>query len=162
MQDAARLGYYLILKRDPEGYNASHSFRLYNAGDEIAVARYVAAHSAPRQGLFIWGSDALYYLADRPNPTRFTFLMPLTMAGPYRAAYRAEVMRDLEARPPTYFVTGISWDGLSKATTELPNFPMMANFLSQKYYLEKSIGVLNVYRRRSEPTSALTHSRSTS
>lgn len=162
MQDAAKLGYYLILKRDPEGYNASHSFRLYNAGDEIAVARYIAAHSGPQQGLFIWGSDALYYLADRPNPTRFTFLMPLTMPGPYRAAYRAEAMRDLKAHPPMYFVTGISWDGLSKATTELPDFPTMSNFLSQRYYLEKSIGILSIYRRRSEPSSALAYSRSTS
>lgn len=80
--------------------------------------------------------------------------MPLTMPGPYRAAYRAEAMRNLQAHPPTYFVTGIAWDGLSKATTDLADFPMMASFLSHHYSLEKSFGILDVYRHRGEPGSA--------
>lgn len=154
LRDIATFGYYSILKHDSEGYYASNDFRLYNAADEIAAARYIAAHTSPQQGVFIWGSDALYYLANRPNPSRFTFLMPLTLPGPYRAAYRAEAMRELMAHPPTYFVTGIAWDGLSKAVTAMADFPEMANFLSQDYSLEKSIGVLDLYRRRDELGSA--------
>jgi hypothetical protein len=160
LQDVVRFAKYSVLKHDWAAYNASYSFRLYNAADEIAAARYIAARSAPQQKLFIWGSDALYYLTDRPNPTRFTFLMPLTMPGPYRAAYRAEVMRELKANPPTYFVTGIAWDGLSKATTDLADFPAMASFLGQGYSLEKSIGILDLYRRRADAHTAAIDARS--
>jgi hypothetical protein len=154
LQEVARLGYYSIVRRDFDEYYSFYSLRLYNAADEIAAARYVAAHTRPDQGVFSWGSDALYFLADRPNPSRFTFVMPLTLPGPYRETYRAEAMRELTANPPTYFVSGIAWDGLSKAATELEDFPAMADFLKQHYSLEKSIGVLDIYRRRDEPSSA--------
>jgi Dolichyl-phosphate-mannose-protein mannosyltransferase len=154
LRDVVRFGYYDALKQDPESFYAAYSFRLYNAADEIAVARYLAAHTRPQQGIFVWGSDAPYYLADRPNPSRFTFLMPLTLPGAYRAAYRAEAMHALNAHPPAYFVVGIAWDGLSKAGAKLADFPAMANFLSQHYSLEKSIGALDIYRRRKELQSA--------
>ena len=147
LNDVAKFAYYYGLKRDLQGYYASFNFRLYNAADEIAAARYIAAHTTSQQGVFIWGSDALYYLANRSNPSRFTFVMPLTLPGPYRAAYREEAISELMARPPTYFVTGISWDGLSKAETAMADFTAMASFLNQHYSLEKSIGVLNIYRR---------------
>ena len=147
LSDVAKFAYYCGLKSDLQGYYASFNFRLYNAADEIAAARYIAAHTTSQQGVFIWGSDALYYLANRPNPSRFTFVMPLTLPGPYRAAYREEAISELMARPPTYFVTGISWDGLSKAETAMADFTAMASFLNQHYSLEKSIGVLNIYRR---------------
>jgi hypothetical protein len=150
LTEVARLGYYSILKRDFDEYYSLYTLRLYNAGDEIAAARYVAAHSSTNQGLFVWGSDALYFLADRPNPSRFTFAMPLTLPGPYREAYRSEAMRDLTARPPTYFVTGIAWDGLSKAATEIADFPALADFFKQHYSLEKSIGLLDLYRLRDD------------
>ena len=146
LSDVAKFAYYYGLKRDLVGYYASFNFRLYNAADEIAAARYIAEHTTPQQGVFIWGSDALYYLANRPNASRFTFVMPLTLPGPYRAAYRAEAISELMARPPTYFVTGIAWDGLSKAESAMTDFTAMASFLNQHYSLEKSIGVLNIYR----------------
>jgi hypothetical protein len=62
-------------------------------------------------------------------------------------------MRELMDHPPTYFVTGIAWDGLSKAATELADFPAMANFLDQHYSLEKTIGVLDLYRLREQASS---------
>jgi hypothetical protein len=153
LRDVAIPFFNSVLKHDSKGYYSSYDFRLYNASDEIAAARYIAAHTDPQQKVFVWGSDALYYLANRPNASRFTFLMPLTMPGPYRANYRTEAMRELMDHPPTYFVTGIAWDGLSKAATELADFPAMANFLDQHYSLEKTIGVLDLYRLREQASS---------
>jgi hypothetical protein len=155
LRDFARFSRHFILKHDPEGYYASYSFRLYNAGDEIAAAHYIAAHTSAQQEVFDWGSDALYYLANRPNSSRFTFIMPLTLPGPYRAAYHAEVMRELMARPPAYIVSGISWDGLSKAEQDLKGFPAMAQFLNEGYSLEKSFGVVDIYIRRGLPHVAI-------
>jgi hypothetical protein len=79
--------------------------------------------------------------------------MPLTMPGAYRDAYRAEAMRELTAHPPTYFVAGIAWDGLSKGETSMADFPAMADFFSRHYSLEKSIGALDLYKLRDEPRS---------
>jgi len=150
--DVAKFGYFRLLKQDEARYYGTYGLRLYSAADEIAAARYVAAHTGRHDGVFIWGADAtVRYLADRPNPSRFTFALPLSVPGAYRAAYRAEALRDVTAHPPTYFITGIAWDGLSKATITAADFPAMAKFLQQNYAVEKSIGILDLYRLRSHP-----------
>jgi hypothetical protein len=147
---AVKCVYYLAVKRAPEIYYASFQFQNYNAADEQAAAQYIRAHTDSADGVFVWGNDAtIRYLADRPNPSRFTFEMPLSLRGPYLARYRAEAMRDLLARMPAYFVVGVNWWTGDTKGQSLAKFPAMAAFLKQDYRLEKSFGVIDVYRRNS-------------
>jgi hypothetical protein len=109
---------------------------------------YIKARTKSDDGVFVWGNDATArYLADRPDPSRFTFEMPLSLQGPYLAQYRTEAMRELRARPPTYFIVGINWWGQDTKEQSVAKFPEMATFLGQGYSLEKSFGVLDLYRR---------------
>jgi hypothetical protein len=145
---AAKCVYYLAVKRSPQRYYASFQFQNYNAADEQAAARYIRAHTRSTDGVFIWGNDAtIRYLADRPNPTRFTFEMPLSLRGPYLDRYRAEAMHDLTARAPAYFVVGANWWAGDTKEQSLAKFPAMAAFLKHGYRLEKTFGVVDVYRR---------------
>jgi len=156
--DVAKAGYYLGLKRAPDLYYNSYSFlpggiteeQNYNAADELAAARYIAASSAPDEGLFVWGNNAtLAYLADRPNPTRFTFEMPLSLDGPYRPGYRAEAMAGLTADPPAFVVVGINWRTSEPRADTLEAFPQFAAFLEANYSFDRSFGAIDIYRRNS-------------
>jgi len=146
--DAAKSMYYLGVKHAPDSYYASFQFQNYNAEDERAAARYIKAHTNSNDGVFVWGNDAtVRYLADRPNPSRFTFEMPLSLQGPYRKRYRAEAMGELRARPPTYFVAGVNWWAGDTKAQSLAKFPEMAAFLKYGYSREQSFGVVDLYRR---------------
>jgi hypothetical protein len=150
--DAAKYIYYVALKHEPYRYYASYHTYLYNAEDERAAARYVTASTKPDDSVFVWGNDATVpYLADRPNPSRFTFEMPLSLPGPYLERYRAEAIRELRARPPTYFIVGINWWAPDTKQQSLAKFPEMADFLGKEYSFEKSFGVLDLYRRKAHP-----------
>lgn len=154
--DAAKCIYYLAVKRAPESYYASYQFnadavvdrRTYNAADELAAARYIEARTKPDDGVFVWGNDATVpYLANRPNPSRFTFEMPLSLQGPYLARYRAEALNQLRTRPPAYFVLGINWWSSDTKEQSIAKFPELASFLAKSYSREKSFGILDLYRR---------------
>ena len=156
LYDVAKAGYYLVLKRSPELFYSSYAFRPgqgiakeqnYTAGDEMAAAEYIAANSAPDEGLFVWGNNATAgYLADRPNPTRFVMEMPLSIDSPYRAQYRAEAMAALTATPPKFIIVGINWWTPSPRAEVLANFPEFATFLEQNYQYDRSFGAIDVYR----------------
>jgi hypothetical protein len=149
LYDASKAIYYFGIKRSPERYYASFHFYIYNAEDEQEAARYIDEHTKSSDGIFVWGNDATVpYLANRPNPSRFTFEMPLSLPGSYLERYRDEAMRELRANPPAYFVVGINWWGADTKEQSLAKFPDMAAFLSQGYSLEKSFGVLDLYRRK--------------
>jgi hypothetical protein len=156
--DVSKFIYYFVIKRNPDLYYASFQFvpdggvagRTYNVAAEMMAARYIAEHTKPDDGVFVWGNDAsVRYLADRPNPTRFTYEIPLSLDGPYRAAYRSEAMEALRARPPVYFVVGLNWWAADTKAQSLSKFPELAAFLSRGYHLERSIGGLDLYRRNS-------------
>ena len=156
LHDTAKFLYYFGVKHAPERYYASFHYGPYNAADERAAARYIAAHTNADEGVFVWGNDAtIRYLANRPNPSRFTFEMPLTLQGPYLARYRAEAMRELLTRPPTYLVVGVTWLGVTKEES-LGNFPELAAFLHAHYHLEKSFGFDDLYRRNAPPEVGVT------
>lgn len=147
LREAVKCIYYLAVKHDPDGYYSAFQVYIYNAEDEQAAARYIKAHTKPDDGVFVWGNDAtVQYLADRRNPSRFTFEMPLSLPGSYLERYRAEAIREVRARPPTYFLVGINWWGSDTKEQSLAKFPEMDAFLKQDYSLEKSFGALDLYR----------------
>jgi len=147
VRDVVRLVQHRVLGAGAEAYYAIYEFRLYKAADEIAAARYIASQSGQDERIFLWGCDStIPYLADRPDATRFTFLMPLTEPGAYRNQYRAQAMAQLTASPPTWFVTGLNWTGEGPADELLADFPELAAFFEANYELEKQIGMIGIYR----------------
>ncbi|MBC2665154.1 hypothetical protein H7F51_06460 [Novosphingobium flavum] len=155
LRDTAKFLYYFALERAPDRYYASFHFapdnasgaRIYEVAAEREAARYIAAHTGPADPVFVWGNDAtVQYLADRPNPTRFSFEMPLSLDGEYRAAYRAEAMAAFHRAPPVYFVAGMNWWAADTKAQSLARFPELAAFVKAHYHLEKSIGTLDLYR----------------
>jgi hypothetical protein len=70
------------------------------AGDP-SVLEALARTPADRP-IFIWGAQTQYYfLAERSPPTRYVFLYPLQMPGYGSPARTAELLSDLERRPPS-------------------------------------------------------------
>ena len=155
LRDVVRLVQHRVLSDDIDAYYAIYEFRRYKALDTIAAARYIASHSHPEESVYLWGCDAtIPYLANRPDATRFTFLMPLTEPGAYREAYRAQAMEQLNANRPVYFVTGLNWTGEGPASELLEDFPELADYLAANYTFEKSFGLIDIYRRNDAPTIA--------
>ena len=78
-----------------------------------AVARRIAAASAPDDPVFIAGSEPqILCYADRGSPTRFITLYALMIPTPLARDYQREAMRDLQAHPPAWVVfasTDGSW-----------------------------------------------------
>lgn len=129
-------------------YLTRFQFQTYVASDEVLAAQYIRDHTRPEEGMFVWGIDAtVAFLSDRPNPSRFTFNMPLSSAGTFREAYRQEVLTNLAAAPPTYIVVGSPWQTYRTKEDTLGEFPEFAAVLRNGYALERSFGYVDLYRR---------------
>jgi hypothetical protein len=117
------------------------------------VADYLRATTRPEDGIFVWGFEPLVYvLAGRQPPTRFHFAVPLVSPGT-PDAWRHELLRDLEARPPVLFLVlrndAIPWaSGRSDdSQTQLRRFPELDRFLRRNYRFEIRIEDFAVFRR---------------
>ena len=131
----------------PDEYYNLYAFHTYNVGDEIRAAQYIRTHSAPSDGVFVWGNDAtVRFLAGRPNPTRFEYDLPLTTPGDFYASYRAEMMHALETNPPAYIVIGSTWHGGPK-DEYISGFPEFKSLLKERYVLEKTFGNVDLFHR---------------
>ncbi len=125
-----------------------------NAGQNRAVATYLAAHTSPEEPVFVWGFECVIYdLAERPLSSRYIYNVP------QRAAWSAEPMRaallrDLEARPPAAIVvehhdvfrmvTGNDED----SARSLQRFEALQDLLFTRYDHAQRIGDFDVYLRR--------------
>jgi len=119
----------------------------YNAGDEIRAAKYIQLHSAESDKLAVMGNDSTVgFLSGRASPTRFIHSMALTRGSdPWKSSYRKEYIEHLEFDPPLYFIMGMPYTAATK-TEVLDDFPELKKFLTDNYHLEKSIGMLDIYR----------------
>jgi hypothetical protein len=119
--------------------------------DVVETADYLAARTGEDESIFVWGHYAVvYYLADRPNPTRFIIDPPLSLPHGRQAEWRQEVMVDLTAELPAYVVvaTDDTTDfELQTSEEQLSNFPALADFMASQYRLETVIGSFELYRR---------------
>ncbi len=136
----------------------NRAFGIYGQGDyalqaDLEVARYIQAHSAPGDTVFIWGFEpGIYFLAGRDCASRFIYNYPL-YGQAARAEYRTALMAELEARPPLYvvvvredaipMVTGTMEDSLAA----LGGFPELARLIGSRYATEAVIEHLTVCRR---------------
>lgn len=125
---------------------------LYNVADEVSTADYIRENSAPTDGLFVWGNDAtIHFLANRTNPTRFNFDLPLIVAGPDRDRFRDEAMAAMTRQPPKFIVHGLQWDEKINKEQSLAGFPQFRDFLTTRYEHHKTFGNLYLYRRLDKP-----------
>ncbi len=141
-----------LRRLQPDGFSSS---------TEEAAARYLREHSAPGEGLLVWGmSPGLYALADRRPVTRYPFhkiLMtdaPLSRMIPGLDERRAELMRRLRADPPAYVLIGRNdRNGFEPETSmmSLTRFTELAAFVRSQYHPEIEIGNFLVVRRGPAP-----------
>ncbi|MET0183417.1 MAG: glycosyltransferase family 39 protein [Caulobacterales bacterium] len=145
-KDAVKVAYFLGVAHNSDALLRTYSRDEFNAADEIAGARYLAAHTKPDDRVFVWGVDSYVgYLSGRPPASRFSFDLPVTMHSAYRDVYRAQMMTELRTHPPRYFVFGLPWKH-DKAGS-VADFPELRAFLAANYEIETRIGVLDIYRR---------------
>jgi hypothetical protein len=121
---------------------------------DLMAAEYAVAAGARQRGVFIWGFEPLVYLlsGSRP-PTRFVFAVPLV--APWTPArWRAELMRDLRARPPEviFVVTNDRYPWATGRREDsaalLKEFPELDRFIQSGYRFQQVIEDFVVYRRK--------------
>jgi hypothetical protein len=105
-----------VAARDWTKAYGGHSWQLdqYVPAAQQEIARYIAAHTKPGDGILVWAlAPAIYPLADRHPTTRFPFHRllltdsPLALHVPGRDARRAAFLARLAADPPAMIVVGL-------------------------------------------------------
>ncbi len=129
----------------------------FSMANEEHAASFLREHTAPTDGLLVWGlSPGIYALADRHPVTRFPFhkiLMteaPLSRMWPGLDARRAHLLELLERDPPAYVLVGQGdsngFEPMDSATT-LMHFRGLRSMLQERYVQVAPLGRFLVYRR---------------
>jgi hypothetical protein len=148
--------------RDREGSYSRYpwAFPISHFQDQMRAISYLRANSSPADRIFVWGSEPLiYFLTERRFPSRF--VTNLALISPWApAAWRAELVRDLENSPPSFFVvarddrvtsiTYTPWD----SEMFLAAFPELAIFIADYYEPAEVLTYFTIYQRRIEPPSS--------
>jgi 4-amino-4-deoxy-L-arabinose transferase-like glycosyltransferase len=124
-------------------FSTSHWIALAAHRQPLETGRYLLAHSAPNDRIFVWGHKARIYLEARRRPAcRYILSFPLTgsvFGGPVPGLdthYRivpgawATLERDFKKHPPAYIVDLYSEPG---ALYPVQNFPILAKLLTERY-----------------------------
>ncbi len=143
------------------GFFVSHSVELWLRRDRSEVGRYIEAHSAPDDRIFVWGNQAGLYLDARRRPaTRYVASYPLT----------GHIFGDPRSWDPrfdmSYHIVPGSWDNLAAdfvrhppryivdtdAVREVPkyvvtNFPFLHRLLAEHYRLVQRAAEGLIYER---------------
>ncbi len=111
----------------------------------LVTVRWVEQNTEPGEPvLFLPNDGAYYYLTDRPSPIRF--VMGHQIVGD---EHRAEVLADLEARPPRFLVwdhDALRVDGLSD---EQVFGEELMRFFRERYQTYARLGTMEILRHRS-------------
>ena len=143
-----------------EAIHASSRSTDVHLAEEFAVADHLKRHLEADDRLFIWSMRIWpYQLTGHPSATRIQthehVLMqpkgqPLTEL---QLKWRAEMMRDLQARPPKFILwttTDHLWllPNAEASKEQLKRFPEFEAFAFSKYELDTVIGGFEIMRRR--------------
>lgn len=120
---------------------------LVPAGTHYAVggvARYLREHTPPGEPIFVYPTLPLfYYLADRPNPTRFGHVYPAAATPDEQRAMIAAI----EASGTRYVVWDQYWvDEWGSGEKHLLNKPL-TDYLLQRFRTETMIGPFHILVR---------------
>jgi len=123
------------------GYEPAGSRRV------LRVVRWVQLNTAPGEPvLFLPENAAYYYLTGRASPIRF--VLGSQIIGD---EHRAEVLADLEARPPRYIV----WDHDALVVDGIPHEQVygaeLLDFFDANYVIETRLGTIEILRRVGAP-----------
>lgn len=138
----------------------------FSMADEEASARWVADHTAPRDGILVWGlSPGLYALADRHPVTRFPFHKILLTDAPLSRMWPGldERRRDLVDRvtrdPPAVVLVGQNdangFEPLDSVSS-LGRFRELRAILQRDYVPAPSLGRFLVFARRDSASATAT------
>jgi hypothetical protein len=140
---------------------------VFDYTEDVAVASYLRAHTAPADPIFVWGYESLvYYFADRYPPARFQMTTPLVLRAdaaeydPMQQRWRAELVRDLTARPPAYVAVVRDdhwWWAPNQLSSEelVGEFPALKALIDRDYVDDTTIGRFRIYRRRGMAADAV-------
>lgn len=118
------------------------------------VGAYLKETAAPNATLFVWSFEPeIFYLSGLDPASRFLFNTPF-LAGEIADPWRSELIANLSANPPDYFVVGVN-DGLPlivgsrySSAERLQDVPGLMEFLANYYEQETQIDRFIVFRYR--------------
>jgi hypothetical protein len=114
------------------------------ARDLEAIVREIQLRSAPDEPIWIFPNEALlYFLADRPQPTRF----PLALFAVTRAQ-RLELVDELERSRPRWAVVCRYAPVVDEIAYDVA-LPEVLEYLRSRYELEGNFGAFALLRRKS-------------
>lgn len=129
----------------------------FSMANEERAASWLHDHTAPGDGLLVWGlSPGIYALADRHPVTRFPFhkiLMtdaPLSRMWPGLDERRARLMDGLRRDPPAYILVGQrDRNGFEPqdSSTSMMRFRELKLMLQGEYTPDEPLGRFLVFRR---------------
>ena len=135
---------------------------VFDFTEDFELAEYLRQRTRPSDRIQVWGHESLvYYLAERDAASRFQTSNPLVtlpadgVLTPMQSRWRAEFLRDLEARPPRYVVVTRNdhwWWAPGERSSEqlLDDFPEWKAWIRERTRLEGEVGRFLVYRVESE------------
>ena len=112
------------------------------------VVAYLQTNTTPAEPIFdLSNQGAYYFLADRPNPTRFPLVV---YASP--EPLQKEVIADLEQAKPKYviFKTGSGWGNAPDGIPTVDRVPLVAAYIRSNYETDVEIGSVLIWKRRSD------------
>jgi hypothetical protein len=132
----------------------------FSSETEEKAARYLREHTAPTDGILVWGlSPGIYALADRHPVTRFPFhkilltRAPLSLMIPGLSERRAALLQRIAADPPVYvLVARHDRNGFEPEDSfhSLMEFAPLRDLLERDYRPETEIGRF-LFLRRIQP-----------
>ena len=134
---------------DSGEHNSGSDFSLR---EDLALADYLDATTRPVDRVFIWGYEPLvYFVSRRKMVSRFEYNFPLVVSW-HTEQFRAELVHDLTATPPTIFVVAhgdqTPWVmGHDKDSFEtLMDFPELRDYVAGHYLPDQRVGRFDAYR----------------
>jgi len=141
---AGRITPHAYLASFDEG-NTSHPL------DREQVADYLRRHSAPGDGVAVWGTDAgVPYLADRPTPFRLAgwyWPVVVSQGSTMQRAYAAEYVRGLGERRPAFLVVNAE-AGRVNPRVDLARHPDIEAVVARDFVRDTVVGPFTLYRHR--------------
>jgi hypothetical protein len=97
-----------------------------------SAAKRVAELTSTDDLVCVVGSDPeILCYAQRFSPTRFVTAYELVLQSPFKQSYQQEMMRDMQAHPPTMIVLTTSWLSMESPSSEL--FVFIKKLLAEDY-----------------------------